>query len=525
MRKIKALYSIVCVILCLGMCFSFSRTALSPTFTIPPAVFDDEMPDGTPPAVFDEEVLYALPPENLAAEDFVLLPTAEFRQLLPKGVKSIVFSDALPPKYAQLTDLSSTANEGVVGWQAGDAYIISTRVAGQKVVFNADSEALFSGLTSLESIELSAVDTSLVKDFMRFFYECTSLKTADISSFSLASAIRTRSMFMNCSSLTSVTLDGIDTSTIRDTGFMFSGTDSLESIDLRGCDLSAVICTTAMFQNSGARSILLPDSLSVLGSFFMNHIKRYEATSFTLPLAAKELANAHLFYDMGTDAFTSFIVPEGNTNFKTIDGILYSADGTRLLAVPKGKRFLNGVFESPEGVTFLGELSFSRNPYMHTVLLPNSYRVTLYTELNHKDFNDISGAGNKNVGNTLNIAAYTYAVVKAYAVKADNPVYTAVNGVLYEKDASGEARVLIAIPRCYEGELFIPEGVTRWQADALFELSSASFDALTAIHIPESLIEIAPSQIERINSLGKTITVAEGNAVYTVSSSGKLVLK
>jgi len=499
LKHTKILYLVLCLVLCAGMCLSFWDNVVSPTFS------------------------YGFDPSDM--ENFVLVDAATLRSLLPKDVTAIVFTDALSPHGATLTDLSVKGEGGVVGWQSEEGFIISTRTKGQAVIFNPESAGLFANLSFLASIDLSLVDTSRVKDFMRFFYNCTALGTVDISSFSFDSALRTRSMFMNCVSLREVTVGKVNTSTLRDTAFMFSGTAQLEAIDLSLCDLSAVICTTAMFQNTGAREILLPDSLSVLGSFFFNHATRYSGDSFTLPAAAKELSGAHLFYNMGGESFSSFLVPEGNENFKSVDGILYSADGERLLAVPKGKRFADGVFEIAEGTVFLGELGLSRNTNAETLLLPNSYRVGVYTVQNHKDFSDISGSGNKNTGNSLNLFTYLFSGVKAYAVKADNPTYTAVDGALYEKRDDGGARALVALPVGFSGVLDIPEGVSEIKSEAIWTLSNASFDALTEIRIPASLTEIDEGQLEKINSLGASVTVSGENPVYTVSAEGLLVRK
>lgn len=491
------LYVFLSVLLCAGACLSLWLLSRAPSYGL----------------------------DSNDSENFVMVDAGEFRAALPKDVRRIVFSDALPPYSNELADLSENGLGGVVGWEENGVFHVSTCVEGQRVILNPDSAGLFANLSSLSEIELSMADTSRVTDFMRFFYNCTALGRVDISSFSFDGAVRTRSMFMNCVSLSSVAVGSLDMSTIRDTAFMFSGTGKLEEIDLSRCDLSGVICSTAMFQSTGAKNILLPDSFSVLGSFFFNHAARYAGANFTLPALAKELSGAHLFYNMGTDAFSAFAVPKENAYFKTVDGVLYSADGTRLLALPKGKRFEGGVFEIPEGVSFLGELCFSRNPYAKTVRLPNSYRVSLYTEQNHPDFSDISGEGNKNVGNSLNLAIYVFSGVKEYAVKEDNPHYVTRGGVLYEKSEDGAPRALVAVPLKYEGELFLPQGVTTWHADALFEISEADFSALTAIHIPATLTDIAESQINKINALGAKVTVDEGNSVYTVDTEGKLCLK
>lgn len=497
--RARCLYVALCILLCVGMFVSLWYTVISPTSP------------------------YSFDPTD--KENFVLKDTDAFRALLPKGVTRIVFTDRLSPYGAELTELSERGEGGVVGWKEADAYMISTRTKGQRVILNAESASLFAGLTALRTVDLSMVDTSRVTDFRRFFYNCTSLQEADVSVLSFENAICTRSMFMNCYSLESVTLGNAKTDKLLDVGFMFSATRSLLSVDLSGWDLSGVLCSTAMLQSCGASRILLPDSLTTLGSFFYNHAASYEGEVYTVPKGVTTFGGAHLFYNFGTDAFSAFSVAEGNTALKAIDGVLYSADGSKLLALPKGKTFENGVFEIPEGVTLLGELCFSRNGHVKTVLLPNSYRVSVYTEPDHPDFADYAGSGNKNIGNSLHLATYTYTDVKAFAVHADNPIYTAKDGALYEKGEAGEGASLVAVPLGYAGTLALPEGVRTWQDGALWQIEDADYAALTAIRIPASLSEIAPLQIEKINALAATVTVDAENSVYTVNAEGKLVLK
>ena len=65
----------------------------------------------------------------------------------------------------------------------------------------------------------------------------------------------------------------------------------------------------------------------------------------------------HVFYDMGkTETFKSIYTASGNKYFTSLDGVLYSADRTRMLAYPRGKR--ETVFEIPEGVTQLMKWHF-----------------------------------------------------------------------------------------------------------------------------------------------------------------------
>ncbi len=470
-----------------------------------------------------EPMTYAFDTEN--AQSYELLSGKEANALLPKKVKSIVFSDRADPRGVALSDLSAGQNGAVVGWEEDGVYIISTRVKGKSVLTGDNAAYLFADLVALEHIDLSMLDTSKTRDFMRFFSGCSSLTEVDLSLLDTASAVRTRSMFNGCASLTVANIAAWDVASVVDAAYMFAGTGSLSSLDLSAWDLSRAVYTTAMFQSSGIRTLSLPSSLSVVGSLFFNHTARYAEASLRLPASLVSVGRAHAFYNFGTDAFTSFETEEGCEGAKATDGVLYSADGKVLLALPKGKRFEDAVFEIAEGTELLGELSFSRNPYVKTVLLPNSYRVKVYTEKHHADFADANGTGNLNVGNSLNLAIYVYTGVEQYAVKEDNPVYLTHDGALYTKNAQGRPQTLIALPVGFRGALMIPEGVEAIAAEALWEDAEVIFSGLSEVCIPASLTDIPGGQLAKLNSLGVTLTVAEDNPAFAVGEDGRIIRK
>lgn len=69
----------------------------------------------------------------------------------------------------------------------------------------------------------------------------------------------------------------------------------------------------------------------------------------------------------GCDALTAVNVAEGNTWYKSMDGVLYTADGTKLMCYPMGKSGVS--FTTPEGVTTIGEKAFCDNAKLKTVIL------------------------------------------------------------------------------------------------------------------------------------------------------------
>lgn len=454
---------------------------------------------------------------------------------------------------------------------------------------NNSMRLLFGECSALTEIDLSGIDTSSVTDMSYIFYNCTSLKTVDISSFAAAQPTTIRGMFSGCTALTDVSLSELDTSRVTDMSYLFYNCEALKSLDLSAFDTSQVTAIRAMFSgckrlsgltgyenwdtsslenmsfafnyftysvsaskaicldlsrwdlshinNSGwcfqfcrAKEILIPDNIAVMSAGFMNHAIRYTGSSFTVPAGVNKIGYAHTFYDFATNDFTEFTVAQGNSSYQAIDGVLYSADGTEMLAVPRNKPFENGVFEIAEGVNFLGELSFSRNYNIHTVILPDSYEIE-YVPVYDDRYIVFEDTGNLNAGTNLSIAIYCYTGVTAYAVKDTNPNYSSSDGVIYSKDMTR----VVAIPARYDRTVEVPEGVTDWDREAMWADGSDTVDNLLAncpgVSLPSTLTSISDDQLEMLNRLRKKradsdnpfiITLAEDNHAFRLDENGCL---
>ncbi len=391
---------------------------------------------------------------------------------------------------------------------------------------DASMQMLFAKCKSLHTAKLH-MDTSGITDMSYLFYGCESLEQLDLSQWNTTNVRTMQGMFSNCSNLKDIVgHENWDTHSLESVAYMFNATKKLQTVDMSGWDLAGLKNTGWCFQNCGASTILLPENLAIISAGFLNHAAAYNGERFTVPAGVKKVGYAHTFYDFGTDSFREFYVAEGNEGYRAQDGILYSIDGTQMLAIPRGKRFTDGLYAIPEGVTFLGELSFSRNKNVTTVLLPDSY-VLNYVPVYDPAYITFEDTGNLNAGLNLNIAIYSYTGVKNYKVKDSNPNYKSIDGILYTKDGT----TLVAVPTGYADELKIPEGVTVWQSAAMWsagELVDSLMKECTGVYIPASLTQIAADQLEKLNRLESRfskfeITVSENNPVYYLGKSGHLL--
>lgn len=408
-----------------------------------------------------------------------------------------------------------------------NAAITSAVISEGVALTNYTAAYLFAGCTKLSYADISGLDTAGVTNFRGIFSGCAALKCVNLTGLDTSCVTSMAGMFYNCAKLAELTgYESWNTGALESLYMTFSGTSALKTVDLSCWDLSKLKNSGWCFQSCGASQILLPDSLKVISAGFFNHASNYAGTSFTIPVGVEQIGYAHTFYDLGTSAFREFKVAEGNPHFKAANGVLYTADGKKLLAVPRSKAFDNGVFEIPEGVIFLGELSFSRNQNIKTLVLPDSLEI-YHVGLNDENYIIYEDVGNLNQGSNLSIALYCYTGVNQYAVKDTNPRYAGVDGILYSKDMKS----LVAVPSRYDQHMTIPEGVTSWRSEAIWNVDSDVVDGLmakcTGVTIPSTLVDIAPDQINKLNRLNKAyksfqISVSAQNPVYCLDANGNL---
>ena len=98
--------------------------------------------------------------------------------------------------------------------------------------FPEDSSRLFMGCRSLESINLSGVDTSDVKNMEQMFCACDILKKVDLSNFDFTNVTNMRGMFWSCRNLRKVVFTDLYLPNVEDMSLMFSECSHLKELDL-----------------------------------------------------------------------------------------------------------------------------------------------------------------------------------------------------------------------------------------------------------------------------------------------------
>lgn len=111
---------------------------------------------------------------------------------------------------------------------------------------------LFSGMSSLTSLDLSNFDTSNVTDMSSMFLGASSLTSLDLSNFDTSNVTTMSSMFSGMSSLNDLNISNFNTTKVTDMYGMFLGPSSLKELDLSHFDTSNVSYMHNMFANQSS---------------------------------------------------------------------------------------------------------------------------------------------------------------------------------------------------------------------------------------------------------------------------------
>ncbi len=159
---------------------------------------------------------------------------------------------------------------------SGCSSLTSLDVSGFDTSKVTDMNWMFNDCSSLTSLDVSRFDTSNVSHAWMMFYNCSSLTHLDVSHFNTSSMSDMADMFAYCSSLTYLDVSHFDTSNATyGFGGMFWGCSSLTSVDVSNFDTSNVSTLGSMFE--GCSSLTSVDvshfdtsKVETMGNMFMN---------------------------------------------------------------------------------------------------------------------------------------------------------------------------------------------------------------------------------------------------------------
>lgn len=245
------------------------------------------------------------------------------------------------------------------------------------------------------------------------------------------------------------------------------------------------ICSFAFFGCKNLTSVTIPEGVTSIGSYAFNACN---LTSMEIPASVTAIGTLDASALGAGRNLTGYFVDEKNTAYTSVDGILFSKDGTVLVAYPQGKNDTS--YSIPESVTCIASDAFGGSR-LTSVTIPESV-----TSIRLGAFFGCNGLTSitipKSVVSIGDLALADCANLSSIYADEENTVYTSVDGILFNK----EKTTLVVYPSGRKTTSYrIPEGVTG--------IGDYAFDGcgLTSVTIPGSVTSIGSSAFSGCPSL------------------------
>ena len=227
-----------------------------------------------------------------------------------------------------------------------------------------DSVVCIAGYAFIDCTALASVTINNVKNIsMHAFYNCIAL-----TSVTMGDGVESISMhaFSNCIALTSVTIGNGVTSIAQSA---FDGCYNLEyniydNVRYLGNSQNPYVALIEV-KDKTKNSYSIPNGVVCIAGYAFYSSRKL--TSIAIPDSVRGIGVGAFLDCIG---LTDITVSEGNTNYKTVDGNLYSKDGKRLLQYIVAKT--DTAFTIPDSVEVVGFGAFCGCTSLTSITIPNS---------------------------------------------------------------------------------------------------------------------------------------------------------
>ena len=169
------------------------------------------------------------------------------------NIKNVYFVDYVDTTNALKTyDLSEDKDESITGWivaNTSDTSKYDLYIGSEKNIYTKNFAYAFYGMTGIEKIQFSNLNTSENTSLFYTFDSCSKLKTLDLRTFDTSKVTSMAFMFDDCKSLTTLDVSNFDTSKVTNMSYMFGYCNSLTTLDVSSFDTSIVTSMSSMFEN------------------------------------------------------------------------------------------------------------------------------------------------------------------------------------------------------------------------------------------------------------------------------------
>ena len=342
--------------------------------------------------------------------------------------------------------------------------VLPAMVRAQFIYTTNNNTIAITGYTGSDSVVVipDTIDGLPVTDLGNFAFEQNQMTSVAIPNSVTSIGL---GAFLDCANLTSVT---IGTSVTNVGEIAFHGCHNLTGATIPD---SVITIGSQAFYDSGLLSV-------TVGSGITN----FERSSFG---------------DILGSVLTNITVGANNLVYSSIDGVLCDKAQTTLVQYPVAR---SGSYVVPNTVTNIGELAFYQCIYLTGVTVPDSVTSIAADAFHESGLLTVTiGSGVTNFD-----TSYFGNNLTDIIVDAGNPIYSSLDGVLFNKDQT----TLIECPVARSGSYVIPNTVV--------SIGSMAFEDrrnLTSVTIPTSVISIGDYAFQDCFAL---TSVAIPNSVTSV---------
>ena len=321
---------------------------------------------------------------------------------------------------------------------------------------NEVSYCTFYGCKSLTSV---SIPDSVTGIYGGAFSECESLTSIALPN---SVTVLEGSAFYGCSNLTSINIPNGVTSI----GWSaFSGCTSLSNITLPSSVKS--IGYYAFMNCTSLKSIKIPDNVTSIGWWAFSNCR--SLTSVTIP---ERLNDIGAWTFSGCSSLIEFKVSAKNSNYVSVNGVLYNKDKTVIIHYPAKKK--DKSYKIPDGVAIIAGDAFKYSANLTSITIPDSvehigdsafYNCASLTSITIPK--DVTNIGDQAFRGCISLTEIKVATA--------NSNFVSLNGVLFSKDKT----TLICYPAGKKDKSYtISDGVT-----SIYWCAFSDSKNLTAINV------------------------------------------